>query len=187
MYNFMVSGNKLEEIIKKTSELVLSTDDPKDLTTRKIAENVNINPAMVNYYFGSKDELLRMAVSASSIKADFSDHIENPRKIMLDTLMSIHEKTTQYSKYGLNGDAGMIVKDAVDDATGLLKAIDLFHEGKVSREQCKLAAFRLVSFTKMMALSPDVFTDYVGTGEINNNSIKKLISSQLDLVLGSSL
>lgn len=172
--------------MERTAELLLSIDDPNELTTRRIAENAGINPAMVNYYFGSKDELLKRVIRGSE-KHIAVQYAENTRKAMFDELLSIYETTISYSKYGLTGNASDIAKNVARYSESLSTMVEKYHGGVVNREQCRSAAHQLVSSIMMASLDPITFTDYSKIDIQNKNSMKSMISHQLDTLLGSSL
>lgn len=64
---------KRQQILNVTLEL-LKTEDFEEITVRKIAKRANVNVALINYYFGSKDKLLNSAVQilVTSFKEAFS-------------------------------------------------------------------------------------------------------------------
>jgi len=51
-----------EQILDATVALLSDTNDPSGITVRDIAAAAGVQIAMINYYFGSKDELLYQAV-----------------------------------------------------------------------------------------------------------------------------
>lgn len=51
-----------EEILRSAAELIAELGWGH-VTTRKVAERAGVNNALIHYYFGSKDELLRRAIT----------------------------------------------------------------------------------------------------------------------------
>ncbi len=49
--------------ILKTAEMLIGNESVCSITTRRIAEEADVNPAALNYHFGSKKELIDLALS----------------------------------------------------------------------------------------------------------------------------
>lgn len=182
----MPTKDKIDLILSRTIELLTSTDDPNELTTRKIADNAGINPAMVNYYFGSKEELLKRAM-AKLHDIDHHSYPENPRKEMLELLMSVYEMTVLRSRYGIAENASGIADDVEKHSIRLASVISSYHSGRVEMGRCHREAYRLVSYVKTISLDPALFSNYFDTDLKDKGRMKVMISGQLDDVLGSAL
>ncbi|WP_120461781.1 TetR/AcrR family transcriptional regulator [Paenibacillus aceti] len=87
-----------EHILKVTHDFIMKTGF-EAVTTRKIAALANVNIAMVNYYFGSKDKLLNETIKAilNSYKGCFAilDQTELPAKERLKRFLTDYAKTFQ--------------------------------------------------------------------------------------------
>ncbi|OPL19638.1 MAG: hypothetical protein AVO35_10035 [Candidatus Aegiribacteria sp. MLS_C] len=51
-------GEKTRRTILETAEKLIGTEGVCSITTRRIAEEAGVNPAALNYHFGSKEELV---------------------------------------------------------------------------------------------------------------------------------
>jgi AcrR family transcriptional regulator len=181
----MLSKDKKKEIVQKTAELLSSGDG--EITTRKIADNAGINPAMVNYYFGSKDDLLKAAVAVMSgdRSVEMPHEQEASRKAMFDILVRKCDATINYSKYGLNKDAASFSNDALALSSKLFeikKAIG----GKASDEDASLI-FKTVCFLMAASSDPNGFMGYSGIDVRVKGQLRLLVSKQLDILLGDAL
>lgn len=58
----MISNNQKDALLEATIELFKETEHPEKVTSRQIASRAGVNLAMINYYFGSKDELTSQAL-----------------------------------------------------------------------------------------------------------------------------
>ena len=58
----MQSDDTRNQLIHATKELLLTVQNPEKITARQIASKANVNLAMINYCFGSKDELLKKTI-----------------------------------------------------------------------------------------------------------------------------
>ena len=186
---FVIQSNATtKEIVRKTAELLSTANDPAEITTRKIAENAEINPAMVNYYFGSKENLLREAVSFLE-----GDHPavapcdrDGWRKAMFDHLVKMCSDSILYAKLGLSTDTGTFSKDALRTSAELIEMKRL-HDGTVPNEKDADAIFKAVCFLMTASADPEGFSEYSGIDIRDKNRLRLLVSKQLDLLLGNAL
>ena len=184
----MSSIDKKKEIVSKTAELLASSDGVIDITTRRIAENAGVNPAMVNYYFGSKDDLLKAAISElnGDRYTDIPHSQDGSRKAMFDHLVRMCESTIQCSEYGLSKDSVLFSKDAYDTSSKLIEMKRL-HDGRMPTTEDAETIFKIVCFLMTAAADPEGFTILSGTDIRVKSQLKLLVSRQLDIVLGDIL
>jgi len=182
------SNDKMKEIVRKTAELLSSANSSEDVTTRKIAENAGINPAMVNYYFGSKDSLLKVSISAmeGGPVADAPLDRSSSRKAMFDRLVNICWTYVQYSRLGLSSDVSSFTKDALETSTKLI-GIKGLYDGKIQDEKDADSVFRIVCYLMTASGDPDGFAGYSGVDIRSKNQLRSIVSKQLDILLGDAL
>ena len=180
----MNADEKKREIILKTTEL-MSLNKGSGMTTRKIAKNAGINPAMVNYYFGSKDGLIKAAI-ASMIDGRPAHENDNSRKAMFDYLVDMCETAMKYSVFGIRKDATSFSNDVVNASSALLK-MKLLRDGDIVSQEDSLPIFRTVSFLMTASSDPDGFLKYSGIDIYARSQLRIMVSEQLDILLGDSL
>jgi AcrR family transcriptional regulator len=178
---------KKKEIVMRTANLVSSTDG-REITTRRIAENAGINPAMVNYYFGSKGNLLKMVMTAMT-----QDHIseaysssEISRKTMFDQLLNICEMSMQYAKFGMSRDAASFSKDVLESSL-MIADMKKFLSGKTSDIEDRISVSRIVSLLMTASEDPEGFAAFSGIDVRDKTQLRTLVSKQLDILLGEAL
>ena len=184
----MYSNRKMKEIVYKTAELLSSADNGTEITTRKIAENAGINPAMVNYYFGSKDNLLKAAVSAmeGDHSTDAAHDQDGSRKAMFDLLIKMCGTYILYSKLGLNSDTASFSKDVLEASSKLIEMKKVY-SGTRSDEKGVESALKIVCFLMTASANPEGFAKCSGIDVQSKNQLKLLVSKQLDILLGEAL
>jgi len=182
----MRPNEKKKEIIHKTVELLSSSDGAAELTTRRIAENAGINPAMVNYYFGSKDSLLKATLSFMNGDRTEQNHgTDGTRKAMFDYLVRMCESSIQYARFGLNGDAAAFSKDILEISLRLIDMKRTF--GKNASKEDAAAIFKTVCFLMAASADPGGFAEFSGVDIRIKSQLRLLVSNQLDILLGDSL
>jgi len=184
----MHTKNKIDEIIQKTVELLSAADNDTKITTRRIAENAGINPAMVNYYFGSKDNLLKEAVSAMEgyHHTDAPPGKDTSRKAMFDYLVNICGTSMQYTKLGLSNDTAAFTKDVLRTSSKLIELKEL-HDGVTPDKKDADSIFKMVCFLMTVSSDPEGFAEYSGVDVRSKNQLRLFVSNQLDILLGDTL
>ncbi|MDR1404703.1 MAG: TetR family transcriptional regulator [Candidatus Methanoplasma sp.] len=181
----MRSDDKIQEIVHKTAELMLSAEN-REITTRRIAENANVNSAMINYYFGSKENLLKKSLL---MIGGISDRVHTPgggsRKEMFDFLVRICETSMLFRKYGLSEDTKHFAKDVFAVSSELAEMMGM--HGIRPSEASKLSAYAAVNFLMTASADPRGFMEYSGIDITSKNRLRTLISGQLDTLLGDVL
>jgi len=186
--NWMHSKEKIREIVCKTAELLSSADSSAEITTRKIAENAGINPAMVNYYFGSKENLLKAAVSVmdGTHMTDAPHDPSGSRKAMFDHLVKMCGISIQYAKLGLRGDISSFSTDALETSYKLLE-MKKMHDGITPNTENAYLIFKTVCFLMVASADPDGFEEFSGIDIRSKSQLRLLVSKQLDILLGEAL
>jgi AcrR family transcriptional regulator len=187
----MDADGKKNDIISKTEGLLLLCNSVDEVTTRVIADRAGINPAMVNYYFGSKDELLKKAIQRIFEISDDPDSLKtgtgNPRKVMFDFLMSLGDRLLRYEKYGSIYVPYTLLSERISAPLILVPLLEEYFIGKKDEKECKLIAYQIISFIQLTLYRPDEFLEYSGVDVRNKNELRSLISNQLDIFLGDIL
>ncbi|MDR3075026.1 MAG: TetR/AcrR family transcriptional regulator [Candidatus Methanoplasma sp.] len=181
----MHPNDKIQTIIQKTAELLLSAENPEEVTTRRIADNAGINPAMVNYYFGSKEDLLKTALLMVTGIQGHTYATEGSRKEMFDLLVCACETSMLFSGYGLSMTKVSLAKDVLETSLKLIGIIER-HDGKSPRDP-KISAYKMVSLLLTASADPQGFMECSGIDIRSKNQLRMLISSQLDILLGDAL
>ena len=182
----MRSADKKMEIIRKTAEMLSSVEDSADVTTRNIAEKAGINPAMVNYYFGSKDGLLKAALSFMNGDRPEQNHdVDGTRKAMFDYLVRTCESSIQYARFGLNRDAAAFSKDVMEISSKLIEMKKTFDKNASKEDAAPI--FKTVCFLMTASADPEGFAEYSGTDIRIKGQLRLLVSNQLDILLGDAL
>ena len=178
--------NKLLSAVK---DLLLSEQYPEKITARKIAAAAGVNQAMINYCFGSKDELLKKAVD-EIINAEFKSisaedtAVSSPKPALKEVLHHISQITFQYERIARLSIPYDLLNAPIEIPNSLLPYIRDAVKGKKDEQFCKAAAYQLVSILQLVFYRADDFYKYSGINVHDPNEMNRFIDSQIDLLLG---
>ncbi|MDR3282113.1 MAG: TetR family transcriptional regulator [Candidatus Methanoplasma sp.] len=184
-----MSSEERMKIVDRTMGLLKQSSNPSSVTTRAIAECAEINPAMVNYYFGSKDALMKEAVRGlfETTERDRLISQSNPRKAMFDLLEDMCARILSNKRYSPLYVPDSILNDRMSAPPGLVELIRDYFQGRVGDGECRATAYQMASFLRIAAYRPEEFLLCSGIDMRNRGDLRRVISHQLDLFLRDSL
>lgn len=185
----MQSENTKSQLISATKDLLLAAKKPEKITARQIASQANVNLAMINYCFGSKDELLKLAID-EIIAFEFKqftikeeDSLSPKEKLKL-LLYHVSEVTIRYESITRLSVPYVLLNASIEIPYGILPYIKE-HFGNPKEEQaCKVLAYEIVSFMQIVFYRTKDFYKYSGINLQEPGELQKFIDHQLDLILG---
>ena len=185
----MQSEDTKSQLIATTKELLLTTKKPEKITARQIASQANVNLAMINYCFGSKDELLKLAID-EIISFEFNqfaiadkDNLTPKEKLKL-LLYHISEVTIQYGSITRLSVPYVLLNAPIEIPYGILPYIKEHFGSQKEEWDCKMLAYEIVSFMQIVFYRANDFYKYSGINLQEPKELQKFIDAQLDLILG---
>lgn len=174
--------NQVEKSIKE--EIILATisciekEGIHSITTRSIAKEAKVNTAAINYYFGTKKNLLdevfkytlNQVFADSEAKETLKMKSENHRSTLETYLARILEgmlsypnitKAHFYNPLLHNDYQGISAKYFSNYLSQLLKRIAQL-EPKVNKKEVQFSVVQIISATMFPGLLPDIFQKAVG-------------------------
>ncbi|MNM96956.1 putative DNA-binding transcriptional regulator [compost metagenome] len=184
----MISGTTKDQLIEATRQLLLSTKTPEKITARQISQTANVNLAMINYCFGSKDELLKTVID-EIIASEFkqyaaTDHGQSPKEKLKELLYHMCEVTIKYEPITRLSVPYVLLQAPIEIPVEVLPYIKEHFEGTRDEKFCKVIAYELVSFLQVIFYRAKDFYKYAGVDIYKESELKELIDNQLDLILG---
>ena len=173
-----------EALLKAAKELMITCTDSDDVTSRKIAAKAQVNPAMINYCYGSRENLL---ADAQNVRPELTEMIKSdiPAKqhlIMLHFgMMKLMIENYCYSK--------AITKYILlnrTDGIGMesLPFITEHFNGQKSEEECRLIAFELSSLNELAVLRHEDIKELCGIDLTNDEELSAYVTTNVELFLG---
>lgn len=185
----MDNNDTKNKLLSATKELLLSEQNPEKITARKIATTANVNLAMINYCFSSKDELLKIAVE-EIINAEFKKISAQdlskytPKKALKELLYHISQVTLQYERLTRLSIPYVLLNAPIEIPNSLLPYIREIVKGKKDDRFCKMVSYQLVSILQIVFYRGSDFYKYSGINIHEEKDLHMFIDEQIDLLLG---
>lgn len=176
-----------EKIRIATLGLMKKCRDPSEVTSRAIAAAADVQLAMINYCFGSREALLfevytRFYVESADVSAIMTANIPPKEKLKLlhynvaDFLIENFAFAKAVTGYVL------LNRDLSGGTTGTPLVI-AHYDGRKSENECKLIAYELSSVMQLFIMRHEVLKDFCGFDLSDKAQLKACIDMQIDLFL----
>lgn len=174
-------------LINAAEELLKGCRSPEEVTSRKIAAQAGVNAAMINYCFGSREQLMYevfrgLLTKARELRpeldAAMSDDLSPAQKLIEIhfTLMELMLDNPKISKAVTK----FILFDR-DLKTGLdsLPLVMEHFAGKKSEDECRLITFELTSLHELAVLRKDDIKACCGTDLSDKAQLRKFVEENV--------
>lgn len=182
-----------ERIMDTMVKLLLEQKDVNKITTRQIAEIANVNSALINYYFQSKENLLNKAVEICMEKIASNMFVkgmesEPPVSRLKNMIMTI--STFAFNNYFLSQIAiSSDLKHGSLNTTQMILPLlrENFKEKKTEAE-LKSMALQLIAPLQIIFLNAKEYKQYLSTDIFDEKQRNELLDKMTDNILkGGSL
>lgn len=174
------SDNIKERIISAATELIIiNNGDIDNISTRSIAQKAGSNAALINYHFGSKNNLMEVCIQriisgvVSSFRADLNEtdsikRLKNTSKSLVDFLCN----NEAISRISILGD--MSKPHMNDNTTNTIRGFNRgLSECHIPDEHKRILTFMLTSIIQSIFLRKNLCTDLLQF-DFNNKSERDL-------------
>lgn len=167
-----------------TTRLLERGFGPENLTVRTIAQEANVAVGLINYHFGSKENLLIEAVNSIIKKITSKELIDlnyskaSPYErliIFLETISGIVLKFREYSTYLLNHQTVTSRYETPEMIVPILKEI----KPKATDYEIKWLAIQIVSPLQFILLNEEGFYSYIKKSELDFSELLQMHLKQL--------
>lgn len=182
------SDNTKNQLIQSVIELLKECNDVSELTSRKITERAKINLSTINYHFGSKDELINIAVNrligeVAHIYFQDANNEKNPRDKLRSFLISICDIIVDYKKYTKEMIPYILLQSEFTQAIQILPLVKECFDESRSNEECKVISYQLISFMQLVFYRSDEFKLFSGINIMNKEERDNLINMQINSLI----
>lgn len=178
-----------ENLIEAAMELLRDADDIDQVTVRDIVGKADVNISMVNYHFGSKEELIKTALirlieEKAQDMVTTCSNMSDPRKALFDYLNDMSESILKTEKYTRAIMPSVLLKDPIAVPDYIVPFISDCFQGRRSLQECRLIAYELITFFQVIFYRMKDFKAYTGFDITDRDIRSKLIADQLDIFIG---
>ena len=183
-----------EKLLTAAEKLIAATDDPFKITSRQIAQEAGMQAAMINYCFGSRDQLIyavfhkyyKQALQEEHvdkiISSDLSpkDKLKKLHFIIARFLVNNHKLTRSITDLILFG------RDLSEESFSFGFVKEHFKGTKTDTE-CRLIAYELSTMMQLIICRKEDFANDMGIDLSNDKELQHCIDVRFDLLLPNTV
>lgn len=179
-----------EKLIAAAAKLIEGNDDPFKVTSRQIAEESGMQAAMINYCFGSRENLIYEVYHRKyreSLHDDLVAKIVNSSASPKDKLKKLHYLVARFlvENHKLTRAITSLVvfeRDLSEESFsfGYVKA---HFNGTKTDKECRLIAYELSTMMQLIIYRKDDIARDMGIDLSKDRQLKHYIDMRIDLLL----
>lgn len=180
-----------EKLLDATFALMEETDDPLNVTSRQIAERAGTKPSMINYCFGSRENLIYQTFQKQYLKFLKEKEVEKlltsdiPPKELLKKLHFIVAKClVENPKFTKAITPYVLFNRDLSQESFSFAYVKKHYAGRKTDKECKLIAYEMSSMMQLIIYRKEDIKKDFGIDLDKEKELKKYIDMRIDLLLG---
>jgi AcrR family transcriptional regulator len=188
-------GSRKEETKNKimdiTVNLLETEQNPNDITVRRIAQEAGIGVGLINYYYGSRDNLMKEAVSVkmesiAEIMGNLDKELSNPMEYLKTMLVIMSDTAMKNSKLNKLSAEYDLIKGDFRICLYLLPILRKIYPDGKSETDLRLIAFQIIVAMQSIYLRQEAFHMLTGIDIGIKRERDALIGSIVDNLIGET-
>lgn len=181
----------VQALINAAEKLMTECDDPSEVTARAITKEAGVNLAMINYFFGSREELLFNVFE--KLKQDAMDSDSSLEEIISgdlspkDKLIEIHIKSISLMLDNYNLCRAItkyiLINRSIQADRGSLRFITEHFGERKSINECRLIAFEISSLHELAVLRHEELRE-LGIELADKEVLRRFVTDNINRYLG---
>ena len=180
-----------EKLIDAAFALMEEADDPFNVTSRQIAERAGTKPSMINYCFGSRENLLYQTfqkqymsfLNESEIREIIDSDITT--KDLIKRLHFVVAKClVENPKFTKAITGHVLFNRDLSKESFTYPYVKKHYAGKKTDKECKLIAYELSAMMQLIIYRKEDIKRDFGIDLDNDKELRKYIGMRVDLLLG---
>jgi len=179
-----------DKLLDAAFVLMEEADDPLDVTSRQIAAKADVKPAMINYCFGSRENLIYSAFQKQYLDFLKDKEVERvinsdlpPKEVLkklhfvvADCLVKNHRFTQAITGY-------VLFKRDLSQESFSYAYVKKHYGDKKTDAECKLIAYEMSTMMQLIVYRKEDIKRDFGIDLDNEDELKRYIDMRIDLLL----
>ena len=183
-------GITKEKLIDATFALMEEADDPLNVTSRQIAGRAGTKPSMINYCFGSRENLIYQTFQkqyldflkeepiAELIASDIS-----PKELLKKLHFIVAKCLVENPKFTKAITPYVLFNRDLSQESFSFPYVKKHYAGKKTDKECRLIAYEMSSMMQLIVCRKDDIKRDFGIDLTKDKELKKYIDMRIDLLL----
>ena len=183
-------GITKEKLIDATFALMEELDDPLNVTSRQIAERAGTKPSMINYCFGSRENLIYQTFQKQYMSFLKDKDIENliasdlaPKELLKKLHFAVAKCLVENPKFTKAITGYVLFSRDLSQESFSFPYVKKHYAGRKTDEECRLISYELSSAMQLIVFRKDDIRESFGIDLDNDKELQKIIDMRVDLLL----
>ena len=183
-------GITKEKLIDATFALMEEADDPLNVTSRQIAERAGTKPSMINYCFGSRENLIYQTFQKQYMGVLKDKEIEKllasdlaPKDLLKKLHFIVAKCLVENPKFTKAITPYVLFNRDLSQESFSFPYVKKHYAGKKTDKECRLIAYEMSSMMQLIVCRKDDIKRDFGIDLTKDKELKKYIDMRIDLLL----
>ena len=183
-------GITKEKLVDATFELMEEADDPLNVTSRQIAERAGVKPSMINYCFGSRENLIYQTFQKQYMSFLKDKEIEKliasdlaPKDLLKKLHFIVAKCLVDNPKFTKAITGYVLFNRDLSQESFSFPYVKKHYSGKKTDKECRLIAYELSAMMQLIVFRKDDIRESFGIDLNNDEELQKYIDMRVDLLL----
>ena len=183
-------GITKEKLIDATFALMEELDDPLNVTSRQIAERAGTKPSMINYCFGSRENLIYQTFQKQYMSFLKDKDVEKlitsdlaPKELLKKLHFAVAKCLVENPKFTKAITGYVLFNRDLSQESFSFPDVKQHYAGRKTDEECRLIAYELSAMMQLIVFRKDDIRESFGIDLDNDKELQKIIDMRVDLLL----
>ena len=183
-------GITKEKLVDATFALMEELDDPLNVTSRQIADRAGVKPSMINYCFGSRENLIYQTFQKQYMSFLKDKDVEKliasdlaPKELLKKLHFVVAKCLVENPKFTKAITGYVLFNRDLSQESFSFPYVKKHYAGKKSDEECRLIAYELSAMMQLIVFRKDDIKASFGIDLDNDKELQKYIDMRVDLLL----
>lgn len=183
-------GITKEKLIDATFALMEELDDPLNVTSRQIAERAGTKPSMINYCFGSRENLIYQTFQKQYMSFLKDKDVEKlitsdlaPKELLKKLHFAVAKCLVENPKFTKAITGYVLFNRDLSQESFSFPYVKKHYAGRKTDEECRLIAYELSAMMQLIVFRKDDIRASFGIDPDNDKELQKIIDMRVDLLL----
>ena len=180
-----------EKLLDATFALMEESDDPLAVTSRQIAERAGAKPSMINYCFGSRENLIYQTfqkqymgfLNEKEIAKILSSNLP-PKDVLKKLHFAVAKCLVDNPKFTKAITPFVLFNRDLSQESFSYAYVKKHYAGRKTDKECKLIAYEMSSMMQLIVCRKDDIKKDFGINLNKEKELRKYIDMRIDLLLG---
>ncbi len=179
-----------DKLLKSTFELMEESDDPLAVTSRQIAAAADVQASMINYCFGSRENLIYQVFQTQYLSFLGTEEVQkilssgmSPKDILKKLHLLVAQVLVENHKFTRAITSFVLFKRDLTRQSFSYPYVYKHYRGSKSESECMLIAYEMSTMMQLLICRKDELKAGFGIDLDDKAQLKKYVDLRIDLLL----